>query len=178
MARTRSRETAPGDEPGGVSRISDRDSKSLAGIGQEPSRRQRRPTPLPSRSALQDELQEEIPPLKEKIKTELTPQQARGRRGAPQGNTNELEQGIKMLQSWADAAGDKMLSATSQLNGRQADQAAADQQSAIDELEKIWDAVIPFHALLARDLADQTPHRPFARAGLLSRETRGRPVSR
>ena len=34
--------------------------------------------------------------------------------------------------------------------------AAADQQSAIDELEKIWEAVIPFHPLLARDLADQT----------------------
>ena len=34
--------------------------------------------------------------------------------------------------------------------------AAVDQQSAIDELDKIWDAVIPFHPLLARDLADQT----------------------
>ncbi len=42
------------------------------------------------------------------------------------------------------------------LDGRQAGPAAADQQAAIDELEKIWDAVIPFHPLLARDLADQT----------------------
>ena len=35
-------------------------------------------------------------------------------------------------------------------------QRPADQQAAIDELEKIWDAVIPFHPLLARDLAEQT----------------------
>ena len=49
-----------------------------------------------------------------------------------------------------------MSSAARHLDARQAGPAAADQQSAIDELEKIWDAVIPFHPLLARDLADQT----------------------
>ncbi len=69
---------------------------------------------------------------------------------------NELEQGITLLQGWAGAAGDKMQSASSHLDGRQAEPATADQQAAIDELEKIWDAVIPFHPLLARDLADQT----------------------
>ena len=69
---------------------------------------------------------------------------------------SELEQGIALLQGWASAAGEKMSSAARHLDDRQAGPAAADQQSAIDELEKIWDAVIPFHALLARDLADQT----------------------
>jgi hypothetical protein len=49
-----------------------------------------------------------------------------------------------------------MQSAASHLDSRRAEPAATDQQSAIDELEKIWEAVIPFHALLARDLADQT----------------------
>ena len=111
---------------------------------------------------LQDELQEEITPLKEKIKTELTPQQPGGG-SAPQGNSSELEQGITLLQGWASAAGDKMSSAARQLDDRQAAPAAADQQSAIDELEKIWDAVIPFHPLLARDLADQTTDRPIPR---------------
>ena len=99
---------------------------------------------------------EEIPPLKEKIKTELTPQHNAAGGSAPQGNSSELEQGIVLLQGWADAAGDKMTSASRHLDGRQAASAAADQQAAIDELEKIWDAVIPFQALLARDLADQT----------------------
>ncbi|MGO9918065.1 MAG: VWA domain-containing protein [Isosphaeraceae bacterium] len=103
----------------------------------------------------QDELQEEIPALKEKIKTELAPAQP-GHGTAPQGSSPELEQGIALLQGWASAAGEKMSSAARHLDGRQAAPAAADQQSAIDELEKIWDAVIPFHALLARDLTDQT----------------------
>jgi Ca-activated chloride channel homolog len=104
---------------------------------------------------LQDELQEEIAPLKEKIKAELSPKQAGGG-SAPQSNATELEQGIALLQSWAGAAGDKMASASRHLDERQAAAAAADQQAAIDELEKIWDAVIPFYPLLARDLADQT----------------------
>ena len=104
---------------------------------------------------MQDELQEEIAPLKEKIKAELTPKQSGGA-SPPQGSSNELEKGIALLEGWAGAAGDKMASASRHLDERQAAAAAADQQAAIDELEKIWDAVIPFHPLLARDLADQT----------------------
>ena len=104
---------------------------------------------------VQDELLEEIAPLKEKIKTELTPQQP-GNGPAPQGSSKELEQGIALLQGWAGAAGDKMQSASSYLDGRQADPATAAQQAAIEELERIWEAVIPFHPLLAHDLADQT----------------------
>ncbi len=67
-----------------------------------------------------------------------------------------MEKGIALLQRWAEAAGENMQSAGGKLLGRQAEGAASDQQSAIDEMEKIWDAVIPFHPLLARDLADQT----------------------
>jgi Ca-activated chloride channel family protein len=115
---------------------------------------------------LQEELLEEIPPLKEKIKTELSPQpQPSAVSGSqpqlqqpPQGqpNAKEIERGITMLQGWADAAGQKMSAAAHRLDERQAVAAASEEQSAIDELEKIWDAVIPFHPLLARDLADQT----------------------
>jgi hypothetical protein len=49
-----------------------------------------------------------------------------------------------------------MSSAARKLMDREVEPAATDQQSAIGEMEKIWDAVIPFHPLLARDLADQT----------------------
>jgi Ca-activated chloride channel family protein len=115
---------------------------------------------------LQDELHDEIAPLQEKITTELTPppggpgqappgQPPPGGQ-APTAKPSELEQGIKLLRDWAGAAGDKMSSASGHLDGRQAGPAAADQQAAIDELEKIWDAVVPFQALLGRDLADQT----------------------
>ena len=105
---------------------------------------------------LQDELREEISPLKDKIKAELQPQPAAGASGAPQGSSQELEKGIALLQGWADTAGAKMMSAAQELLSRQVEPAARDQQAAIDELEKIWDAVIPFHPLLVRDLADQT----------------------
>jgi Ca-activated chloride channel homolog len=105
---------------------------------------------------LQNELQGEIAPLKEKIRADLAPAPQPGAGSAPPASSQELEQGITLLQGWADAAGEKMSSAARQLESRQAATAAADQQAAVDELEKIWDAVIPFHPLLARDLADQT----------------------
>ena len=107
---------------------------------------------------LQAELQEEIAPLKDKIKADLQPQPASGggAGGVPQGSSQELEKGIALLQGWADTAGAKMTSAAGELMSRQVEPAARDQQAAIDELDKIWDAVIPFHPLLARDLADQT----------------------
>ncbi|MGC8641668.1 MAG: VWA domain-containing protein [Isosphaeraceae bacterium] len=104
---------------------------------------------------LQDELRDEITPLREKIKDELTPRQPQG--AAPSAaNAQQLEKGIALLQGWATGAGEKMVSASERLDERQAKPAAEAQQAAIAELEKIWDAVIPFHALLARDLADQT----------------------
>ncbi len=104
---------------------------------------------------LQDELLDEIEPLKEKIRADLKPAQPPG--GNQQAaSSQELEQGIKMLQDWAESAGEKMSSAARRLGSRQPAPATADQHSAMDELEKIWDAVIPFPALLTRDLADQT----------------------
>jgi Ca-activated chloride channel homolog len=104
---------------------------------------------------LQNELEQEVPTLKEKIETELAPRP--GASGsAPQANTRELEQGITMLRDWASGAGDKMASAARQLDDRLTEPAAADQQAAIELMDKIWDAVIPFHPLLTRDLADQT----------------------
>ena len=94
---------------------------------------------------LQDELQEEIPPLKEKIRAELQPQQRPGAGAPVQSSSPELEQGITLLQGWADTAGENMSSASLELNeppdnvrGRRAS------KSAIGELEKIWEAVIPF----------------------------------
>lgn len=103
----------------------------------------------------QDELREEIPTLREKIATDLRPQPD------PQNPTNnatppELEEAIALLRGWADDAGKKMSASSHNLETRKLEQAATDQQSAIDELDKIWEAVIPFHPLLARLLADQT----------------------
>ncbi|MBS0201809.1 MAG: VWA domain-containing protein [Planctomycetes bacterium] len=105
----------------------------------------------------QGELAEEIPTLREKIATELRPQQPPGSPApAPSQDTAELEQGITLLQDWADTAGEKMLSAAGRLGIRDPAAATKEQQLALDELDKIWEAVIPFHPLLAKELADQT----------------------
>ena len=103
----------------------------------------------------QEELREEIPTLREKIETELRPQSDR-QAGAANASSKELEEGIKLLQSWADTAGEKMTSASRRLGAKEPAKAMTDQRTAIDELDKIWEVAIPFHPLLSKDLSDQT----------------------
>ena len=103
----------------------------------------------------QGELQEEIPTLREKIETQLRPQPDPQTGTAPPASS-ELEEGIKLLQSWADTAGEKMTSSARNLGAKDRSRATTDQQTAIEDLEKIWEAVIPFYPLLAKELADQT----------------------
>ncbi|MCY3024532.1 MAG: hypothetical protein NTW87_36620, partial [Planctomycetota bacterium] len=113
---------------------------------------------------VQDELFEETGPLKEKIRAELTPPaQMPGQPGAgaqpqqpPQPDPQQVAAAVKLLQDWADAAGGKMQGAAEKLSARQPTPAAEDQKGAVTELERIWEAVVPFHALLGRDLQDQT----------------------
>ena len=49
-----------------------------------------------------------------------------------------------------------MTSSARNLGAKDRSRATTDQQTAIEELEKIWEAVIPFYPLLAKELADQT----------------------
>ena len=103
----------------------------------------------------QDELAEEIPILRDKIESELRPKEPAAGAGPPQ-DSEEADEGIALLQGWADKAGDRMAGASRQLARTETSDAAAEQQAAIDELDRIWDAVIPFHRLLAKELSDQT----------------------
>jgi len=106
----------------------------------------------------QDELAEEIPALKEKIQADLTPPPQQPGQPAPKPamDPKQLEDALKMLQSWADQAGKKMAAASEKLAGRQPRPAAEDQKVVVVELERIWEAVVPFHPLLARALKDET----------------------
>ena len=61
-----------------------------------------------------------------------------------------------MLQSWADAAGGYMSSSAKNLAIRVPAESIKSQQAAVDELDKIWDAIIPFQPLLVKELAEQT----------------------
>ncbi|HYG74534.1 MAG TPA: VWA domain-containing protein, partial [Planctomycetota bacterium] len=111
----------------------------------------------------QDELAEEIPPLKEKIQADVEkPQQppaqaqtAPSPQGQPQMDPKQFEEAMKMLLGWADEAGKKMESASSKLQGRMPQPASDEQKAAVTELERIWEAVVPFHPLLNRDYEDQ-----------------------
>ena len=114
---------------------------------------------------LQDELQEEIAPLKEKIKAELHAPATAGRSALRKATRSELEQGIALLQGWATPPERRCHPPRGNSTSRQAAPAAADQQAAIDELEKIWDAVIPFHAAARSRSGGPDADRPIARAG-------------
>ena len=49
-----------------------------------------------------------------------------------------------------------MSAASRRLGAKDPAKAIIEQTAAVEELDRIWDAVIPFHPLLAKDLADQT----------------------
>lgn len=111
---------------------------------------------------VQDELAEEIPVLRDKIDSELRPKQDAGQPQPPQpqattaANSKEFDEGIALLQSWADEAGKKMANASLQLARSNPANAVSEQKAALEELDRIWDAIINFHALLAKELGDQT----------------------
>jgi hypothetical protein len=108
----------------------------------------------------QKELRDEIEPLKDKIAAALKspPQAPPGQNAPPSAGPNEKEiaEGIKLLSGWADTAAAKMRAAESELDSRQPKKAADEQKLAIAELERIWEALIPFRPLLAHDLAAET----------------------
>ncbi len=109
---------------------------------------------------VQEELRAEIPYLKDKIDSELRPKKedpssTASKVSSPQSN-EDLERGIALLSGWADQAGEKMAAAGRDLMKRDAMAATDKQQRAADQLDQIWDAIVPFHPLLAKELAEQT----------------------
>lgn len=109
---------------------------------------------------LQSELREEIPYLKDKIDSDLRPKETAPSASAASSKDpkadEELERAIALLSSWADEANSKMGQAEGQLAKRDGTEAAEKQKLAADQLDQIWDAVVPFEALLANELAEQT----------------------
>ncbi len=109
---------------------------------------------------VQEELRAEIPHLKDKIDFELRPKEDDPNSQSSIANSaqsnRDLERGIALLSSWADQAGEKMVAAGRELMKRDAIAAIDNQQRSADQLDQIWDAVVPFHPLLAKELAEQT----------------------
>ncbi len=110
----------------------------------------------------QDELSDEIEPLKAKIEKEIAasgqqPQQ----QGAPPPAPNpeqdkEKETAIKTLKEWANNAGKKMLEASGKLVGAKPSEAMELQKESAQTLDRMWEALAPFNLQLPRDLAEQT----------------------
>jgi len=113
----------------------------------------------------QDELTEEIDPLKEKIKAALNKGQQQ-QPGLPTvvGQTpprvvvdpKKTEEALKALNGFADQAGRRMLEASAALNERKPADATVAQKQVIDEFEKIWSLAAPFQVLLQRAFREQT----------------------
>jgi Ca-activated chloride channel homolog len=109
---------------------------------------------------LQSELRDEIPFLKDKIDSELRPKEEDDKAGNAKSKSasgdEELERGIALLNGWADESSSKMGSAEGLLSKRDSAGATEKQKLASDQLDQIWDAVVPFHPLLIKELSEQT----------------------
>lgn len=108
----------------------------------------------------QDELEEEIPWLNRKIKSEFDAMQKQssqpGQKVGSVTDTKQIDDAVKMLQDWSEASGKLMKAASDKLQERQPKPAAVAQLQAVQELERIWETIVPFQPLLQRALADQT----------------------
>ena len=109
---------------------------------------------------MQDELVDEIPTLRKKIIDALTKNDDPNGTASKDPNTadsdKEVEKAIEMLENWVDTARDHMRQSSRSLGQFRASESVGSQQNAVDELEKIWDAVAPFQAVLNKALAEQT----------------------
>ncbi|MCE3014567.1 MAG: VWA domain-containing protein [Pirellula sp.] len=109
---------------------------------------------------VQDELIDEIPTLRSKITDTLTKKEAPNNPSSNDPKTaaseKEVEKAIEMLENWVDTAREHMRQSSRTLGQFRASESFVSQQNAVDELEKIWDAVAPFQAVLGKALAEQT----------------------
>ncbi len=108
----------------------------------------------------QKELNEELPFLREKIESTLKPpvdgSTGTSHSAPPSTDSAAIDQSIRLLQGWVDAAAEKMQTSASRLAQRQGSAASELQQQAIQQLDQIWDAVVPFGQLLGKCLEMQT----------------------
>lgn len=109
---------------------------------------------------VQDELIDEIPTLRKKITDELTkkedPNNPSSNDPNKEATDKDVEKAIEMLENWVDTAREHMRQSSRTLGQFRASESIVSQQSAIEELEKIWDAVAPFQAVLGKALSEQT----------------------
>jgi len=127
----------------------------------QPDSPQRRQAVVTTESS-QRTLAEEIEPLEEKIKATLeSPQQPGGspKAAGPQPGTapspEAAQKAVEMLTNLADEARDAMFSAADELHGSSVTDAVDSQTEAVEKLDRIYVAVVPFPSLVQRAIGTQ-----------------------
>ncbi len=135
------------------------DAKSLAVQAHSPRRRQA----LATAESSQRTLAEEIGPLEEKIAAEVGSAKPQGpsppqASGSALGNAPLLEaaeEAVERLTGLADQAREAMLRAADDLQGGSPDEAAQAQKEAVEKLDRIYGAIVPFADLVGRAIATE-----------------------
>ena len=137
----------------------------------EEVRQYKRTTPfnaLMEAKRLQTELHEDLDYFRDRLTDELTPkkQPANPLQKEPKLTPEEKKkeaaeelhqrQALRLLTDWVDKAGQHMKSASENLGARNPEPAAKAQKAAATELERVWEALVPFFPLLKRELVDQS----------------------
>jgi Ca-activated chloride channel family protein len=135
---------------------------STRGLSQQPESPQRRQA-IKSLEETQRELSEEIQPLIEKIQQELQPN-ATPNAGAVGGPANssapamspdQAAHAVGLLTDIANQAGQAMQNAADRLDGQLLSDAVTQQATAIEKLDEIYMAIVPFPGMVSRSVATQ-----------------------
>ncbi|MEI6233727.1 MAG: VWA domain-containing protein [Planctomycetota bacterium] len=110
---------------------------------------------------VQDILNEEIEPLKEKVDKAAAenpqPQQPGQATAIPDlEKEKQKAEAVKKIKEWANEAGEKMRAASAKLNDNKAPDASIIQKEAESILDRMWEAVTPFGVELGRCLKEET----------------------
>ena len=106
----------------------------------------------------QRKLQEEIEYLKEKITEVLAPPQPpQGQTPAqPQPDQEQIDKALTMLKGWADESAAKMTDAADSLAGGIPESAPLAQIEAVERLDRVYGALVPFPMILEKSIVTET----------------------
>lgn len=104
---------------------------------------------------LQDRLMEEFPFLNKKIQEAINPSEKDPQAKISDEEKEEVQKVLDLMLGWSDTSRDYMKTASVSFERFRASESLEKQQLALDELDKIWNAVSPFEQTLQRAIAEQ-----------------------
>jgi Ca-activated chloride channel family protein len=104
---------------------------------------------------LQDSVMEEFPFLNEKIQEAINPSEKDPQAKISDEEKKEVQKVLDLMLGWSDTSRDYMKTASASFERFRASESLEKQQLALDELDKIWNAVSPLEQTLQRAIAEQ-----------------------